>query len=185
MAPPITGSDVRTLAATAWKIIPIFPSRDIKKTIKLYTEQLGFYAGSEKPGFCSLAAGPKAFSNIYFTLVTNEAAFHPGQAMIALGAEQLDELFVMLLEQGLYAVGRGRQDEFFKVVENLKNMEWGFRQFAIEDPDGNKITFFRSLEGTNGEEYWEGTTEKYLREAEESNEQAILEAEGQRGGKGA
>jgi catechol 2,3-dioxygenase-like lactoylglutathione lyase family enzyme len=165
-------SDVRSLAATAWKIIPIFPSNDIQKTVDLYTAQLGFYLGSQKPGFCSLAAGPKAFSNVYFTLIPESETLHPAQAMIAMGAKQLDALYAKVREKQSYATDQGTQGEFFKVVEDLQDMEWGFRQFCVQDPDGNRVTFFRFLEGTNGEEYWEGNTGTYLREAEESEKGA-------------
>jgi catechol 2,3-dioxygenase-like lactoylglutathione lyase family enzyme len=143
------------LVASAWKIIPIFPSRDIHATVRLYTQELGFILGSEKPDFASLGAGPKAASNIYFQLYTDGQEFTPSKAMIAMGAEQLDALYT-----GLQAKQQLKQEEtspgsdFFKIVEEIEDKPWGFRQFSIADSDGNQIFFFRFLEGSNGEEYW-------------------------------
>lgn len=39
------------------------------------------------------------------------------------------------------------------IQDAVQDQPWGYRQFAITDPDGNTLTFFRFLEGGNpGEE---------------------------------
>ena len=63
-------------------------------------------------------------------------------------------------------MGDVRLEEFHKelkgkgevvFVEELGDMDWGYRQFGIKDLDGNVLTFFRFLEGGNpGEEKDEG-----------------------------
>lgn len=58
--------------------------------------------------------------------------------MIALGTDELDELYVILKERGIV-----------KIVQPIKDEEWGYRQFSMEDNYGNKLTFFKFLEGGN------------------------------------
>lgn len=58
--------------------------------------------------------------------------------MIALGTEELDEFHRILQERGIV-----------KIVEPIKDEEWGYRQFSIEDNSGNVLTFFKFLEGGN------------------------------------
>lgn len=35
------------------------------------------------------------------------------------------------------------------IVEKLEDKEWGYRQFAVKDDDGNVLTSFKFLEGGN------------------------------------
>lgn len=58
--------------------------------------------------------------------------------MIALGTAELDEYYDILVEEGKV-----------KITEPIEDKQWGYRQFTLEDPDGNKITFFKFLEGGN------------------------------------
>ncbi|EGX46417.1 hypothetical protein TWF173_003817 [Orbilia oligospora] len=141
----------KSMVDSAWKIIPFFQSRDIHATVLLYTQELGFTLGSEEPHFASLFAGPKAASNIYFSLCREESEFRASSAMLALGTEQHEALYA-----GLLARRNQSKDETFEIVEEIRDQEWGFRQFSIKDRDGNRLTFFRFLEGSNGEELWAG-----------------------------
>jgi uncharacterized glyoxalase superfamily protein PhnB len=129
---------------SAWKIIPQFPSRDIPTTIAFYTETLGFTLGGthgdggDGPTFCSVYAGAKAAANIYFFKTGEQEHVGTSAAMIALGTEQLDQLFERLRSAGTV-----------EIVEEIEDKEWGYRQFKIKDPDGNTLTFFKFLEGGN------------------------------------
>ncbi|KAF9215503.1 hypothetical protein BGZ59_001180 [Podila verticillata] len=136
------------IVRSAWKIIPQFPSRSIQRTIKFYTEVLNFELGGfhpddgiAEPTFCSVFIGKKAEANIYFDKCAPDD-FHPAKAMIALGTTELDELYKCL-----------QASTTVKIVEMIKDEPWGFRQFSIEDNEGNCLTFFKFLEGGNpGEE---------------------------------
>ncbi|KAL2814104.1 Glyoxalase/Bleomycin resistance protein/Dihydroxybiphenyl dioxygenase [Aspergillus granulosus] len=143
------------LLNSAWKVIPMFESRSVERTVEFYTEKLGFELASVKPEpesqslaetrasalyFCSLFVGKKAEANIYFSAVDSKD-FKASSAMIALGTEELDEFYKYLT--GL-ADGMG-----VDIVEPVEDKEWGFRQFTIKDPDGNVLTFFKFLEGGN------------------------------------
>lgn len=150
---------------SAWKIIPMFHSLSIAKTVDFYTEKLNFELGgthstprgaaesgnnhepsaSSQTGqepestFASVFAGPKAAANIYFCKVS-KLEFHPSQAMIAMGTTELDQFYE-------YVVKLGR--EIVEIVEPLEDKPWGYRQFTIKDVDGNRLTFFKFLEGGN------------------------------------
>jgi hypothetical protein len=129
--------------ASAWKIIPKFQSLSIENAVQFYTNELDFVVGSAYPsegssrGFCSVSVGHYAAANIYF-FECRADEFHPREAMIALGTTQLDAFYSLLVSQ--------RKVE---VVEPIADKEWGYRQFAIKDNDGNILTFFRFLEGGN------------------------------------
>ncbi|RAQ56901.1 aminotransferase GliI-like protein [Aspergillus flavus] len=80
-------------------------------------------------------------ANFYFSLASVEE-FKASEAMIALGTQELDEYYRYL---------NGRDE--VTITEDIEDTPWGFRQFTIEDHDGNKLTFFKFLEGGNpGEE---------------------------------
>lgn len=133
-----------TVARSAWKIIPQFQSRDIEGSVKFYTEALEFELGgvkpedgSSKPYFASVAAGHKSEANIYLHECKPED-FHPSRCMIALGTSDLDEYYQLMQSR----VG-------VKIIEEIEDKDWGYRQFSLEDGDGNILTFFKFLEGGN------------------------------------
>ncbi|KAB8268857.1 pyridoxal phosphate-dependent transferase [Aspergillus minisclerotigenes] len=130
------------------KMIPMFQSTSISRTVQFYTEILGFELGSVKPDdgtseltFCSIFMGRKADANFYFSLASVEE-FKASEAMIALGTHELDEYYRYL---------KGRDE--VAITEDIEDTPWGFRQFTIQDHDGNKLALFKFLEGGNpGEE---------------------------------
>ncbi|KAM5344818.1 hypothetical protein ACJ41O_010680 [Fusarium nematophilum] len=130
---------------SAWKVIPTFKSQSIERTVKFYVDVLGFTLGGVKPEdgdpaqytFCSVAAGDKAAANFYFFKPSGDDAVTPGSAYIALGTTQLDQM---------YEAVKARDVE---IEEEIQDQPWGYRQFAIKDPDGNILTFFKFLEGGN------------------------------------
>ena len=135
------------MASSAWKIIPQFPSASIEKTVDFYSNNLYFEVGgvttnaeSGEAVFCSVFLGAKAEANIYFTKNSGGAgqAQGLGSAMIALGTAQLDHYYDLLQDEGKVTI-----------LEPVEDKAWGFRQFTVEDPDCNKLVFFRFLEGGN------------------------------------
>lgn len=121
-------------------------SRDIEATVKFYTEELYFTLGGihsdaegEPATFSSVFVGNKAVVNIYHFLC-EASDFVPGWVMVAMGTSQLYEYYRELVMAG--------QDRV-RIVEPVEDKPWGYRQFSIKDNDGNKLTFFRFLEGGN------------------------------------
>ncbi|EFQ98244.1 glyoxalase [Nannizzia gypsea CBS 118893] len=153
-----------TYSQSAWKIIPQFCSTSIPQTIEFYTKSLYFTLGGTHPDddvnsiptFCSVFIGKKADANIYFFKTKlpssgpdeakadgsvgedDQEIFHRSSTMIALGSIELDEYYNILLDEGKV-----------KITKPIEDQPWGYRQFTLEDPDGNEITFFKFLEGGN------------------------------------
>lgn len=130
---------------TAWGVIPHFPSSSVRRTVKFYTEDLHFKLGginpedADEPEMCSVYIGIGAMKgNIYLFQTQADETLRPSTAMIALGTEAVDQYHDLLKKEGRV-----------KIVDPIKDQPWGYRQFAIEDPDGNKLQFFRFLEGGN------------------------------------
>ncbi|KAF2002547.1 Glyoxalase/Bleomycin resistance protein/Dihydroxybiphenyl dioxygenase [Amniculicola lignicola CBS 123094] len=131
------------LATSAWKIIPKFHCSDVTRTAKFYTEQLGFHLGSIEHDdasvafMCSVAMGKKSDANIYI-FRADATEFRTSSAMIALGTTELDKYYEQLKKEGIV-----------KIIEDIEDKPWGYRQFEVSDPDGNLIQFFKFLEGGN------------------------------------
>lgn len=90
--------------------------------------------------FCSVYAGPKAATNFYFFKAKDNNDFRPSDVMIALGTEELDIMYHKLTSRGRNIV---------RIVEPIEDKSWGYRQFTILDIDGNRLSFFKFLEGGN------------------------------------
>lgn len=143
----------RSILNTAWGCIPHFPSSSIPRTHKFYTEELHFESGgvhpedTDEPYMCSVAIGIGAMKgNIYFFKCEPDKTLHPATAMIALGTEAVDQYHDLLKKSGKV-----------EIVDPIEDKPWGYRQFTIQDPDGNKIQFFRFLEGGNPGDGTEGS----------------------------
>lgn len=85
---------------------------------------------------CSVAAGHKAAANIY--LFKTSIPFQPSAAMIAMGTSQLDEYYELL-----------KVERKVEISMPIEDQPWGYRQFEVKDVDGNRIQFFKFLEGGN------------------------------------
>lgn len=132
------------LLRSAWKIIPHFPCTSVVATVKFYTENLHFDLGGVHPDdcpieeatMCSVAIGLKAAANMY--LFKKAPPFEPSATMIAMGTHQLDKYYQILVEEGKVEISMPIEDQL-----------WGYRQFEIKDIDGNRIQFFKFIEGGN------------------------------------
>lgn len=165
--------------ASAWKIIPHFPSRSIPATIAFYTSILGFTLGGTyvhddhplaaagDPTFASLAVGDKAAANIYFFLTVEgkdrDRTMGEGRVMIALKEGEVDVLYEKLKgleEERTKRSGemKGEEGREWGIVDEIGDMPWGYRQFTVRDGDGNHLSFFNFLEdGEDGEDEKEVT----------------------------
>lgn len=142
---------VKALLDTAWGVIPHFHARSIPISITYYTTILHFDLGSTdsshkydpatdpEPNMCSVYLGPGIKgANIYIFKRPVEEVLHPSTIMIALGTKAVDAYYELLVREG-------KAD----IVEEIEDKAWGYRQFTVQDPDGNRIQFFRFLEGGN------------------------------------
>jgi uncharacterized glyoxalase superfamily protein PhnB len=141
----------KDLLRTAWGVIPHFQSRSIPSAITYYTSILHFDLGGTdsssehdpltdpEPNMCSvyLGSGIKG-ANIYIFKRPAEELLRPSTIMIALGTEAVDAYYELLVREGRA-----------KIVEEIGDKPWGYRQFTVQDPDGNQIQFFCFLDGGN------------------------------------
>jgi hypothetical protein len=149
-------------ASDSWKIIPFFRSANIPETLSFYKETLNvksgpLYPSESDPRFVSLSWGPKAAVNIYFriygTALNEDQQRHQerGQAMVALPTpDDVTKLHEHLTDCGLHRQGQAdHKVQKFRQrcdVTDVEDMEWGYRQFTMQDIDGNEIAFFSFLE---------------------------------------
>jgi catechol 2,3-dioxygenase-like lactoylglutathione lyase family enzyme len=142
-----TNSTAHALLQTARKAIPILPCTSIPATVSFYTKTLHFKGvlpeDPEQP-LCSVSVGVHANANLYLLKYPAEETHTPGTVMIWLGTEALDQYYELLKKQEGEGEG-GKVD----IAEDIEDKPWGYRQFTVRDPDGNRITFFKFLEGTN------------------------------------
>ncbi|KAK6544762.1 hypothetical protein TWF694_001445 [Orbilia ellipsospora] len=146
----LEASEQHPLLRSARKIIAKFKCLDVRRTALFYVNDLHFKLGGmhtqedeTEPYMASLFIGRHADANIYFFRadnVTDQATTNvvipKGELMISLGTKQLDDYYNLLKEEGRV-----------NIVDPIEDKPWGYRQFEIEDLDGNKIQFFRFLEG--------------------------------------
>jgi hypothetical protein len=148
----------RQPASDARKIIPFFRSSNIRDTVAFYKETLDvksgpLYPSESNPRFVSLSWGDKAAVNIYFRFYGDAADQDQqrGQAMVMLPAlGDVGALHQHLIQTGLHRKGEADHEvQIFPQrcdVTDVEDMPWGYRQFTMQDIDGNEIAFFSFIE---------------------------------------
>lgn len=145
---------INTLDAESGKVIPFFVSNDVRRSRDFYSNILGMKSGplwpesATIPGFCSVFIGAKAAVNIYIRRQDEDRSRPPGHCMVML--KTLDGLAMFKTE----LVQKGMREKHSNEKLNdgeawigpTEDMEWGYRQFDLCDPDGNTIAFFAFLE---------------------------------------
>lgn len=111
---------------------PILGTRDIRRAMRFYTEQLGFelaFADNrEEPNYVGYRRDA----------VELHMQFQFGDEMsttrLRLMVADPDALFEEYQQRGIECSEHG-----------LRNCPWGTREFALYDPDRNALTFYRDL----------------------------------------
>jgi catechol 2,3-dioxygenase-like lactoylglutathione lyase family enzyme len=132
-----------TLAQT----IPALPVRDASRAVEFYRDELGFDVVHHDGGFAVLKRDGaevhlwEASDESWRERTSDESpvrsgaeSFIAGTASCRIATEGVDELHGELRERGiLHPVSRDGVDE----------TDFGTREFAALDPDGNLLTFFK------------------------------------------
>jgi catechol 2,3-dioxygenase-like lactoylglutathione lyase family enzyme len=132
-----------TLAQT----IPALPVRDAARAVEFYRDKLGFAVVHHDGGFAVLKRDGaevhlwEASDESWRERTSDESpvrsgaeSFIAGTASCRIATEGVDELYGELSERGiLHPVSRAGVDE----------TDFGTREFAALDPDGNLLTFFK------------------------------------------
>ena len=121
-------------------ISPLLAARDIKETIRFYTEKLGFtvrmtFPTADNPEYVDLS---KDGVVLMFIPVANMGV--DAGAALGVGVNLYIEIDSEI--DAYYGELRGKG---VKLVEDIKDEPFGIRDFTIEDTDGYKLTFSRPI----------------------------------------
>ena len=113
-------------------VAPVFAATDIARSRRYYTDQLGFEVGFEWAD--EEGAPPR-----YLVLVHGKTELHLSQ-----DEQPRPSIAYFFLDgvQEYYQAVRGRQAD---ITEPLTDYPWEMREFAAQDPDGNKLIFGEHL----------------------------------------
>jgi len=104
--------------------VPELPVADVERAQQYYRDILGFDIGWLYPGK-EIGAVSRGEVAIFFR--RREARFEPAVNWVF--AEDIDATYEELRSSGA------------NIVEPLETKPWGLRQFAVDDPDGNRFYF--------------------------------------------
>jgi catechol 2,3-dioxygenase-like lactoylglutathione lyase family enzyme len=124
--------------------IPALPARDVRDAADFYCNRLGFEIAYAEDGFAILRRDD---AEVHLWGATDESwrerldasrpvnsgaeSFIAGTASCRVRVEGVDELYASCRESGIVHPNG-----------QLGDTEWGTREFATLDPDGNLMTFF-------------------------------------------
>lgn len=119
-------------------IIPVVRSSAILRSIAFYTEVLDFrlvgvWPEPADPAFSILTRNG---DELHLSSHGGDGAY--GQSITVL-ADEVDELFARFRERGLD--GSHKPDS--PIHQSPTDQTWGTREFCVDDPDGNRISFTR------------------------------------------
>ncbi len=126
--------------------IPALPVRNIPKSVSFYREKLGFAPVHEDQGFAIVERDGVQIHlweasdhdwptrNSQIPVVTGAESFIAGTASCRVAVEGVEEIHTEMNPLGIMHPNAPLSDQ-----------EWGTREFAILDLDGNLITFFERV----------------------------------------
>lgn len=109
---------------------PILYSRDIRASIKYYTEKLGFeksWVWGDPTDFGGISGNEV---EIFFCL---NGQGHPG-TWITIVVDDVDAYYQMIKERGA------------KILAPPEDKEWNMREMFVQDPDGHILRFGHRIE---------------------------------------
>lgn len=116
-------------------VIPVLPARDVAEAIRFYVERLGFEVflkdSEEKPTYAGVRRGNVRL-HLQLQLEKDFEAGTAGQCMLRLVVDDPDALFAEYQSKGV-----------FHERTQLRDTEWGTREFAFWDLNRNGLTFMR------------------------------------------
>jgi catechol 2,3-dioxygenase-like lactoylglutathione lyase family enzyme len=130
--------------------IPALPVRDVPAAVVRYRERFGFEARYEEPGFAVLTRD-EAVLHLWGAsdegwrerddlaarpICSGAESFLAGTASCRIETKEVDALFDELRPQGV----------LHPTVAAVTNTDFGTREFATVDLDGNLLTFYRWLD---------------------------------------
>ena len=126
---------------------PNLPVRDVARSVEFFRDKLGLPPRHQEAGFAILSrdaievhlwlANDESWRtrNGDQLIVSGAESFIAGTASCRVRVEGVEELYDSALRLGIV---HGNAP--------LTDQPWGDRDFAIQDPDGNLVTFFQAAE---------------------------------------
>ena len=117
------------------KINPVLPVRDIKKAVEFYDKlgfKLAFTDSSEPRRYAGVTRDGVALDLQWHS----EAEFAGGRAGVTMLRVTVDDPDSLHSE---YSRGGALAEK-----KEVKDTDWGTREFGLFDPDGNGLTFYRA-----------------------------------------
>lgn len=116
---------------------PLIYVANLDKSVKFYTETLGFklgelYPDKEKPTYAPIFAGR------HKVMLVSARAMNKKFYQKGLGGSGLQIFLPVKNVDRAYEKVKGKA----KIMDEIENKSWGDREFTIEDPDGYLITFY-------------------------------------------
>jgi GNAT superfamily N-acetyltransferase/catechol 2,3-dioxygenase-like lactoylglutathione lyase family enzyme len=115
--------------------VPILYSSDVLKSLSYYTDVLGFESRWEWGNPPTFGGVSKNSVEIFFC---EKGQGNPG-TWLSVMVDNVDEFYETVKVRGA------------KILSLPENMEWGFREMLVEDPDGHKIRFGQNAPATGRE----------------------------------
>lgn len=123
------------------ELTPVLETVNMQETIKYYTEVLGFnidftYPSDDNPlhvGF-SIGGHPDDTNvkKVHFHLSKSDDQKDSG-GWLFINVNEVDEIYTFM------------QSQKAKISVEIDDFPWGYREFEIEDPNGNKFRFTKNL----------------------------------------
>jgi len=122
------------------KVVPIIKCSDMKRSLRFYTEVLGFKlkypeASPDDCLFDLICDGAEV-------QLSHEGHFGTPINIFLESAAEVDALFAQYISRGLDTSGKKESP----VHQGPLDQTWGNREFYVNDPDGNTLRFSAPLD---------------------------------------
>jgi uncharacterized glyoxalase superfamily protein PhnB len=124
-------------------VMPAIRVSDMAEALAFYTDKLGFelLRGGPAAEHCSLSLGdaglmletPASFYSASYNAAIRQRLKTPSAMALNVEAPDVDALYARIMALGV------------TVVDPILDRPWGQREFTVEDPGGNWLTFWRRL----------------------------------------
>ncbi len=128
-----------------WPVIPALRTRDLPRLLAFYTGVVGcrIERGTADEGHVSISYGParlmlETVSDLYspaYNAAIGERTGTRSSLSLYIESDELEALHERAVVAGCV------------IADPLAARDWGQREFTMEDPDGNWLTFWQSLAG--------------------------------------
>lgn len=116
---------------------PLLFVGNVQQGIEFYTQRLGCHVDwiHEEPDSDPYVGMSRGSFNFHLTSCSCDDQRHLGNTWLRIECDLIDDLYAQL------------DTEQINTIKEPKDQPWGFRELMIEDPDGNRLTFFGPTTG--------------------------------------